>query len=169
MTHSRSPWPEEEETWWDVLGVVFEPLGEIAVYVAICIIRGGLIVASRRTPIIPLEVASSRSSCRYMSPAARAGANGHWPPIWSLPRWLLALSLCALEFSTYSGPRLATARARDGLGARATVRRRSLLAMHDARRARAPATGAPGRARAGSPRRAAPRPHALPTRFKGHG
>jgi hypothetical protein len=56
MTHSRSPWPEEEETWWDVLGVVFEPLGEVAVYVAICIIGGGLIVASRRTPIIPLAV-----------------------------------------------------------------------------------------------------------------
>jgi hypothetical protein len=56
MTHSRSPWPEEEETWWDVLGVVFEPLSEVAVYVAICIIRGGLIVASRRTPIIPLAV-----------------------------------------------------------------------------------------------------------------
>ena len=39
-----------------MLGVVFEPLGELALYVAICIIGGGLIVASRRTPIIPLAV-----------------------------------------------------------------------------------------------------------------
>lgn len=56
MTHSRSPWPDEEESWWDLLGAVFDPLGEIAVYVAICIIGGSLIVASRRTPIIPLAV-----------------------------------------------------------------------------------------------------------------
>jgi hypothetical protein len=53
----RNPWDEEEESWWDVLGAVFEPLGEVALYVAICIIGGGLIVASRRTPIIPLAVA----------------------------------------------------------------------------------------------------------------
>lgn len=56
MTHSRSPWAEEEESWWDVLGAVFEPLSELALYVAICVIGGGLIVASRRTPIIPLVV-----------------------------------------------------------------------------------------------------------------
>ena len=56
MTHSRNPWPEEEESWWDVLGAVFEPLGELALYVAIRVIGGGLIVASRRTPIIPLAV-----------------------------------------------------------------------------------------------------------------
>jgi hypothetical protein len=169
MTHSRSPWPEEEETWWDVLGVVFEPLGEVAVYVAACIIGGGLIVASRRTPIIPPAVGIVAVIVSvYMSPAARTGRK------WTLAAYLVfttlatgALAVCAGVL--YSGPRLATARARDGLGARATVRRRSLLAMHDARRARAPATGAPGRARAGSPRRAAPRPHALPTRFKGHG
>ncbi len=40
-----------------MLGAVFEPLGEVALYVATCIIGGGLIVASRRTPIIPLAVA----------------------------------------------------------------------------------------------------------------
>jgi hypothetical protein len=57
MTQSRNPWSEEEESWWDVLGAVFDPLGEVALYVAICIIGGGLIVASRRTPIIPLAVA----------------------------------------------------------------------------------------------------------------
>jgi hypothetical protein len=56
MSHSRNPWPDEEESWWGVLGAVFEPLGEVAIYVAICIIGGGLIVASRRTPIIPLAV-----------------------------------------------------------------------------------------------------------------
>lgn len=39
-----------------MLGAVFEPLGEVALYVAICIIGGGLIVASRRTPIILLAV-----------------------------------------------------------------------------------------------------------------
>jgi hypothetical protein len=53
----RNPSDEEEESWWDVLEAVFEPLGEVALYVAICIIGGGLIVASRRTPIIPLAVA----------------------------------------------------------------------------------------------------------------
>jgi hypothetical protein len=54
----RDPWGsgDEKESWWDLLGAVFEPLGEVAVYVAICIIGGGLIVASRRTPIIPLAV-----------------------------------------------------------------------------------------------------------------
>ena len=56
MSHSRNPWPDEDESWWDVLGAVFEPLGEVALYVAICIVGGGLIVASRRTPIIPLAV-----------------------------------------------------------------------------------------------------------------
>jgi|SRR4029453_1458014 hypothetical protein len=104
----RDPWTggDEKESWWDVLGVVFEPLGEIGLYVSICIIGGGLIVASRRTPIIPLSVGSSRSSCRYTSPAGMRlapGIDGRWPLIWSLPRWLLALSLLALEFSTYSG------------------------------------------------------------------
>ena len=56
MSHSRNPWPDEDESWWDVLGAVFEPMGEVALYVAICIIGGGLIVASRRTPIVPLAV-----------------------------------------------------------------------------------------------------------------
>jgi hypothetical protein len=99
MTHSRSPWPEEEETWWDVLGVVFEPLGEVAVYVAICIIGGGLIVASRRTPIIPLAVGfvavivSVYVASRY---AARTGRK------WTLATYLVfttlatgALAVCA--------------------------------------------------------------------------
>jgi hypothetical protein len=96
MTHSRSPWPGEEESWWDVLGAVFEPLSELALYVAICVIGGGLIVASRRTPIIPLAVVvvavivSVYVASRY---AARAGVDGHPPPIWSLPRWLSALWL----------------------------------------------------------------------------
>jgi hypothetical protein len=40
MSHSRSPWPEEEESWWDALGAVFEPLSEVALYLAICIIGG---------------------------------------------------------------------------------------------------------------------------------
>ena len=40
----------------DVLGAVFEPIGEVALGIAICIIGGGLIVATRRTPIIPLAV-----------------------------------------------------------------------------------------------------------------
>jgi len=35
---------------------VFAPLSELALYVAICVIGGGLIVASRRIPIIPLAV-----------------------------------------------------------------------------------------------------------------
>jgi hypothetical protein len=56
----RDPWgsgsADEKESWWDLLGAVFEPLGEVALYVAICIVGGGLIVASRRTPIIPLGV-----------------------------------------------------------------------------------------------------------------
>ena len=55
----RDPWasgPDEKESLWDVLGAVFEPLGEVALYVSICIIGGGLIVASRRTLIILLAV-----------------------------------------------------------------------------------------------------------------
>jgi hypothetical protein len=52
----RNPWGKEEESWWDLLGAVFETLGEVAVYAAICIIGGGLIVASRRTPFIPLAI-----------------------------------------------------------------------------------------------------------------
>jgi hypothetical protein len=113
-------------------------MGEVAVYVAICIIGGGLIVASRRIPIIPqaVGVVAVIVSVYVASGSHRAQMDtGRSSGL--LPRWLLALSLCAQEFSTHSGPRLATARARDGLGARATVRRRSLLAMHDARRARA--------------------------------
>jgi hypothetical protein len=95
MTHSRSPWPEEEESWWDVLGAVFEPLSELALYVAICVIGGGLIVASRRTPIIPLAVGvvavivSVYVATRY---AARAGRE------WTLATYVVftALAIGAL-------------------------------------------------------------------------
>jgi hypothetical protein len=106
----RNPWEhprdEEEESWWDLLGAVFEPLGEVAVYAAICIIGGGLIVASRWTPFIPLAVGvvavivSVYVASRH---AARAGHRGDWPLIWSSPRCPPALSPLALDFSTYSG------------------------------------------------------------------
>jgi hypothetical protein len=82
MTHSRSPWSEEEESWWDVLGAVFEPLGEVALYVAIFIIGGGLIGASSRTPIIPLAIGVVAvivsvyvASRMQLAP----GADGHRP------------------------------------------------------------------------------------------
>jgi hypothetical protein len=94
MTHSRSPLPDEEESWWDVLGAVFESLADVAVYVAICIIGGGLIVASRRTPIIPPAVGvlavivSVYVASRH---AARAGRRWTRPLIWSLPGWLSGL------------------------------------------------------------------------------
>jgi hypothetical protein len=72
-----------------------EPLGEVAVYVAICIIGGGLIVASRRTPIIPLAVGgvavivSVYVASRY---AARAGRK------WTLATYAVftALAIGAL-------------------------------------------------------------------------
>ena len=96
MTHSRSPWPEEEESWWDVLGAMFEPLADVAVGVAICIIGGGLIVASRRTPIIPLVVgvvaviASVYVASRH---AARAGRG--WTPATYLVFTALAIGALA--------------------------------------------------------------------------
>lgn len=88
----RDPWGsgDEKESWWDLLGAVFEPLGEVAVYVAICIIGGGLIVASRRTPIIPLAVGgvavivSVYVAGRY---AARAGRK------WTLATYVVFTAL----------------------------------------------------------------------------
>jgi hypothetical protein len=91
----RDPWAEEEESWWDLLGAVFDPLGEVAVYVAICIIGGGLIVASRRTPIISLAVgvvAVIVSVYVASRLAARAGRR------WTLATYLVftALAIGAL-------------------------------------------------------------------------
>lgn len=96
MTHSRSPWPDEKESWWDLLRAVFEPLGEVALYVAICIIGGGLIVASRRTPIIPLAIGvvavivSVYVASRH---AARAGRG--WTPATYLVFTALAIGALA--------------------------------------------------------------------------
>jgi hypothetical protein len=85
MSQSSNPWSEEEESWWDVLGAVFEPLGEVALYVAICIIGGGLIVASRRTPIIALAVAVVAVIVSVYVASRHAARAGH--------RWKLATYL----------------------------------------------------------------------------
>jgi hypothetical protein len=90
MSHSRDPWGEEEESWWDVLAAVFDPLGEVALYVAICMIGGGLIVASRRTPIILLAVGAVAVTLSvYVASrhAARAGRR------WTLAIYLLFAAL----------------------------------------------------------------------------
>jgi hypothetical protein len=81
----RDPWGgppgDEKESWWDALGVVFEPLGELALYVAICVIGGGLIVASRRTPIIPLAVGAVAVIVSvYVASRHAARAGRRWTP-----------------------------------------------------------------------------------------
>jgi hypothetical protein len=75
----RDPWAKEDESWWDVLGAVFEPLGEVALYAAICLIGGGLIVASRRTPIIPLAIAAfAVIASVYVASRFAARAGHRW-------------------------------------------------------------------------------------------
>jgi hypothetical protein len=85
----RNPWEnprnEEEESWWDLLGAVFEPLSEVAVYAAICIIGGGLIVASRRTPFIPLAIGVVAVIVSVYVASRHAARAGH--------RWRLATYL----------------------------------------------------------------------------
>src|SRR4029453_8179105 len=76
----KKPWPEEEESWWDVLGAVFEPLSELALYVAICVIGGGLIIASRRTPIIPLAVGAVAVMSVYVASRHTARTGRRWTP-----------------------------------------------------------------------------------------
>jgi hypothetical protein len=90
----RDPWTggDEKESWWDVLGVVFEPLGEIGLYVAICIIGGGLIVASRRTPIIPLSVGVVAVIVSVYVASRHAARAGH--------RWTLATYLVFTALAT---------------------------------------------------------------------
>jgi hypothetical protein len=96
MTHSRSPWPDEEESWWDVLGAVFEPLGELALYVAICVIGGGLIVASRRTPIIPLAVGAVAVMVSvYIASRHAARTARRWTPATYLVFSALAIGALA--------------------------------------------------------------------------
>jgi hypothetical protein len=96
MTHSRSPWPEEEESWWDVLGAVFEPLSELALYVAICVIGGGLIVASRRTPIIPLAVGAVAVIVSVYVASRHAARTGRrWTPATYLVFTALAIGALA--------------------------------------------------------------------------
>lgn len=92
----RDPWstPEdgtrEDDSWWDLLGAVFEPLGEVALYVAICIIGGGLIVASRRTPILPLSVAAVAVIVSVFVASRHAARAGHR---WSLTTYLVFTAL----------------------------------------------------------------------------
>jgi hypothetical protein len=91
MSHSRDPWGEEEESWRGALAAVFDPLGEVGLYVAICIVGGGLIVASRRAPIILLAVgAVAVTLAVYLASrhAARAGRR------WTLAIYLLFAALC---------------------------------------------------------------------------
>lgn len=96
MTHSRSLWPEEEESWWDVLGAVFEPLSELALYVAICVIGGGLIVASRRTPIIPLAVGAVAAIVSVYGASRHAARTGRrWTPATYLVFTALAIGALA--------------------------------------------------------------------------
>jgi hypothetical protein len=69
---------------------VFEPLGEVALYVAICIIGGGLIVASRRTPIIPLSVAAVAVIVSVFVASRHAARAGYG---WSLATYLVFTAL----------------------------------------------------------------------------
>jgi hypothetical protein len=100
MTHSRSPWPEEDESWWDVLGAVFEPLGEVALYVAICIIGGGLIVASRRTPIIPLAVGVAAVIVSVYIASRHAARTGRR---WTLATYLVFTALVIVGLAACAG------------------------------------------------------------------
>lgn len=52
-----SPWdappdPEDDDSWWDVLAA--SPFGDIAIFAAVCVVGGVLIVAMRRIPFIVL-------------------------------------------------------------------------------------------------------------------
>jgi hypothetical protein len=92
----RDPWGiREDDSWWDLLGAVFEPLGEVALYVAICIIGGGLIVASRRTPIIPLAVAAVAVILSVYVASRHAARSGHTRSghRWSLATYLVFTAL----------------------------------------------------------------------------
>src|SRR4029453_3925882 len=96
MTHSRSPWPEEEESWWDVLGAVFEPLSELALYVAICFIGGGLIIASRRTPMLPPGVgAVAVIGSVYVASRHAVRTGRRWTPATYLVFTALAIGALA--------------------------------------------------------------------------
>jgi hypothetical protein len=87
----RDPWgTQEDDSWWDLLGAVFESVGEVAIYVAICIIGGGLIVASRRTPIIPLAVAALAVILSVYVASLHAAHAGHR---WNLDTYLVFTAL----------------------------------------------------------------------------
>jgi hypothetical protein len=92
VSSSEKSLGEEEESWWDLLRAVFEPLGEVAVYAAICIIGGGLIVASRRTPIIPLSVGVVAVIVSVYVASRHAARAGH--------RWTLATYLVFTALAT---------------------------------------------------------------------
>jgi hypothetical protein len=98
----RDPWTggDEKESWWDVLGVVFEPLGEIGLYVAICIIGGGLIVASRRTPIIPLSVGVVAVIVSVYVASRHAARAGHR---WTLVTYLVFTALATGALAVGAG------------------------------------------------------------------
>jgi uncharacterized membrane protein YedE/YeeE len=93
----RNPWGEEEESWRGVLGAAFEPLGEVAIYAAICIIGGGLIVASRRTPILPLAVGVVAVIVSvYVASRLAARAGRRWTPATYLVFTALAIGALAV-------------------------------------------------------------------------